>query len=79
MSGDVLVVSRCWLPEDAPHGSEDLSVCGHTVLTSFFFFFFLPIILEGQDTSMDPRHGSDTVTYGSGSAGEFEMFSHLLL
>ncbi|XP_057637258.1 CD44 antigen isoform X3 [Chionomys nivalis] len=24
---------------------------------------------EGRDTSMDPRHGSDTVTYGSGSAG----------
>ncbi|XP_041534783.1 CD44 antigen isoform X4 [Microtus oregoni] len=24
---------------------------------------------EGRDTSMDPRHGSDTVTYGSGSTG----------
>lgn len=24
---------------------------------------------KGRDTSMDPRHGSDTVTYGSGSAG----------
>ncbi|XP_005364146.1 CD44 antigen isoform X4 [Microtus ochrogaster] len=24
---------------------------------------------EGRDTSMDPRHGSNTVTYGSGSAG----------
>lgn len=74
MSGDFLVVSRCWLSEDTPHGSEDHSVCGHTVLT----FFFLPIILEGRDSSTDPRHGSNTETYGSGSDGEFEMFSHLL-
>ncbi|KAH0516649.1 CD44 antigen [Microtus ochrogaster] len=34
-----------------------------------FYFNVDGSLPEGRDTSMDPRHGSNTVTYGSGSAG----------
>lgn len=67
------IISRWCFSENAPGGNEDDSVSGHTVLT---IFFLLPIILEDQDSFVDPSGNPHTVTE---LAGEFEMFSHLLL
>lgn len=51
-------IFHTFLPTEHPTGDEDESDFTRSTPST-----------KGRDTSMDPRHGSDTVTYESGSTG----------